>query len=84
MSNWLPKKKSGQTMTEYIIIVAIVAIAAIAVFGYFSDMLRTKVAGATSTMDSGQNAQSAQQDVQQNKSADVLKNLDATGVQSGT
>ncbi|MCX7824071.1 MAG: hypothetical protein N2689_00745 [Verrucomicrobiae bacterium] len=83
MSNWLPKRKAGQTMTEYIIIVAIVAIAAIAVFGYFSDMLRTKVAGATSTMDSGQNAQDAQAEVA-TKSVDVLKNLDATGVQSGS
>lgn len=41
------KKKSGQAMVEYIIIVVIVAIAAIAVFGLFSDRLRGMVGGAT-------------------------------------
>ena len=39
--------KSGQTMVEYIIIVAIIAIAAIAVFGIFSDTIREKLGGAT-------------------------------------
>ncbi|MBM3889905.1 MAG: hypothetical protein FJ388_12380 [Verrucomicrobia bacterium] len=79
MSNWLPKKKAGQTMTEYIIIVAIVAIAAIAVFGYFSDVIRTKVAGAGASMDSTLQAPQ----VQQGDSENFLKNLDATGQQSG-
>lgn len=41
------KKKSGQAMVEYIIIVVIVAIAAIAVFGVFSDRIRDMLGGAT-------------------------------------
>jgi Flp pilus assembly pilin Flp len=41
------KKKSGQAMVEYIIIVVIVAIAAIAVFGVFSDRIRDMVGGAS-------------------------------------
>ena len=41
------KKKSGQAMVEYIIIVVIVAIAAIAVFGVFSDRIRGMLGGAT-------------------------------------
>ena len=41
------KKKSGQAMVEYIIIVVIVAIAAIAVFGAFSDRIRGMLGGAT-------------------------------------
>lgn len=41
------KKKSGQAMVEYIIIVVIVAIAAIAVFGMFSDRIRGMLGGAT-------------------------------------
>jgi len=41
------KKKSGQAMVEYIIIVVIVAIAAIAVFGVFSDRIRAMLGGAT-------------------------------------
>jgi len=79
MSNWLPKRKAGQTMTEYIIIVAIVAIAALAVFGYFSDVLRTKVVGAGASMDSTMTPPQ----INQGDSLDVLKNLDATGVQTG-
>ena len=76
-------RQAGQTMTEYIVIVAIVAVAALALFGIFSDTLRTKLAGTVSTFDSGQNSQAAQQDVQ-TKSQDILKNLDATGVQSSS
>lgn len=34
------KKRRGQTIAEYIIIVAIVAVAAIAVLGIFSDSVR--------------------------------------------
>ena len=44
------KKKSGQAMVEYIIIVVIVAIAAIAVFGVFSDRLRGMLGGATEAL----------------------------------
>ncbi len=81
---WLPTRKSGQTMTEYIVIVVVVALAALAIFGIFSDTLRQKLAGTVSTFDSGQNAAAAQQDVQQNTSADVLRNLQSTGIQSGS
>jgi Flp pilus assembly pilin Flp len=80
MSNWLPKKKSGQTMTEYIIIVAIVAIAAIAIFGYFSDVIQTKVSGAGAAMD---NDNVTRPQVQAGDSVNALKNLDATGQLSG-
>ena len=41
------KNKNGQTMVEYIIIVAIIAIAAIAIFGVFGDRIREMVGGAT-------------------------------------
>lgn len=44
------KKKSGQAMVEYIIIVVIVAIAAIAVFGVFSDRIRGMLGGATTEL----------------------------------
>ena len=40
------RSKSGQAMTEYIIIVVIVALAAIAIFAVFSDTLRNKLGGA--------------------------------------
>ena len=41
------KSKKGQTMVEYIIIVALIAISLIAVFMYFGRGVGKKVAGAT-------------------------------------
>lgn len=72
------KRKEGQAMVEYIIIVAVVAVAALVVFGLFGDTIRQKMSGAISTLDSGENAAEAQEDVA-NKSIDSLKNLDADG-----
>lgn len=72
------KRKEGQAMVEYIIIVAVVAVAALVVFGLFGDTIRQKMSGAISTLDSGDNADAAQEDVA-NKSIDSLKNLDADG-----
>lgn len=72
------KKKSGQTMTEYIIIVAVVALAAIAVFAIFGDTIKRKMSGAVSELDStGLDAQA--QSEAANSSQDYIKNLDADG-----
>jgi Flp pilus assembly pilin Flp len=70
------KKKSGQTMVEYIIIVVIVAIAAIASFGVFGDTIRQKISGSVNELggDSG-----AASDAISTKSEDWLKDLDAEG-----
>ncbi len=73
------KRKQGQAMVEYIIIVAVVAIAALVVFGLFGDTIRAKMSGAISTLDSGDYADEAQDDVDSNSSADFLKNLDSEG-----
>jgi type IV pilus assembly protein PilA len=73
------KRKQGQAMVEYIIIVAVVAVAALVVFGLFGDTIRTKMSGAISTLDSGDNADEAQADVTSKKSGEFLKNLDETG-----
>jgi len=64
--------KSGQTMVEYIIIVAIVAIAALAIFGVFSDTIREKLSGAVNSLGGDTSAASTATDT---KSADFLKNL---------
>ena len=45
------KSKKGQTMVEYIIIVALIAIALIAVFTFFGGAVGKKVAGATDALD---------------------------------
>jgi len=40
------KRKSGQGMVEYIIIVAVIALAALVIFGIFGDTIREKLGGA--------------------------------------
>ena len=67
------KSKKGQTMVEYIIIVALIAISLIAVFTYFSRATAKKVAGATEALSSseGQSTKSAAESIDQN----AIKNL---------
>jgi len=48
-------KKLGQTMTEYIIIVALIAVASIAVVTIFSDQIRSLFAGSAKQL-AGQDA----------------------------
>ncbi|MFZ2654688.1 MAG: hypothetical protein WAX69_07195 [Victivallales bacterium] len=80
MKSILRKKRTGQTIVEYILIVTLVAIASLTVLGLFSDTLRKKISGVISTLTSGTEATEAQSDVQ-TKSSDLLKDLDETGVQ---
>jgi len=65
------KRKSGQAMTEYIIIVVIVALAAIAIFAIFSDTIRAKLGGAVEELggDTG--------DALDQSSLEYLQDLDA-------
>ncbi len=69
-------RKSGQGLTEYIIIVVIIAIAAIAVIGVFGDRIRAMFGGATVELGGDQ---SAVNEATETASADWLKNLDSTG-----
>ncbi len=66
------RRKRGQAMTEYIIIVAIIALAALAVFGLFGDRIRAMVGGATENL--GGDA-AAVEDATSTKSEDTLKAL---------
>ena len=45
------KRKEGQAMVEYIIIVAVVAIAALVIFGLFGDAIQKKLGGAVDALD---------------------------------
>lgn len=55
------KNKKGQTMVEYIIIIALIAISLIAIFSYFGGAVGKKVAGATEAIDNGEAADGARQ-----------------------
>ena len=63
------KSKKGQTMVEYIIIVALVAISLIAVFTYFGRATGKKVAGAAAAIsdEEGGKAKSAVEELDANK-----------------
>ena len=67
------RNKKGQTMLEYIIIVALIAISLIAVFTYFSRATAKKVAGATEAIstEEGREAKSAAESITQ----ETIKNL---------
>ena len=62
------KGKRGQTMVEYIIIVALVAISLIAVFTYFGRATGKKVAGAAAAIsnEEGDKAKSAVDSIDEN------------------
>ena len=73
------RKKRGQAMVEYIIIVVLVALAALAVFAVFSDTIRAKLAGAVVEMDSGTHASDATAAASK-QSQTILKDLDKDGL----
>ncbi len=51
MSKGFPKRKAGQAMVEYIIIVVVVAIAALVIFGLFGDTIQKKLGGAVDQLE---------------------------------
>lgn len=73
------RSKSGQTMTEYLIIVAVVALAALAIFAIFGDTIRNKMGGAIEELGGDTAAKDA---ALQTDSHTYLKQLNKDG--SGT
>ena len=73
----LPKSRRGQTMVEYIIIVAVVAIGCLVIFGIFGDTIKKKVSGVVSAMDEDK-GKDARNELT-TESADMFKKLDENG-----
>ena len=69
------KRRTGQAIVEYIIIIVIIAVASLTVMGMFSDRIRTIIAGVASTF--GDN--NASQEVDK-KSTEILKEMDKDGI----
>ncbi len=69
-------RKSGQAMTEYIIIVVIVALATIAILAIFSDTIREKFGGAVEEL--GGDA-AARDEALERSSEEYLRDLDRDG-----
>ncbi|MBO7721292.1 MAG: hypothetical protein J6T01_02695 [Kiritimatiellae bacterium] len=65
--------RKGQTMVEYIIIVALIAVSLIAVFTYLSRAIGEKASGATKALSSeeGGKAESAYQKINEDTIKDV-------------
>ena len=77
----LHQRKSGQALTEYIIIVVIVALAALAILAIFSDTIRAKLGGAVEELGGDTSAKDAALD---QGSQQYLKNLDKDGASGGS
>lgn len=75
---FMKKRKSGQAMTEYIIIVAVIALAALTVFGLFGDTIRGKMNGIIAAFGGGATGTQGE-DVTAGSSRDGLKNLNQDG-----
>lgn len=70
------KRKSGQAMVEYIIIVAVVAIAALVLFGMFGDTIKAKLGGAVDELNGGSEGANA---AQEESSVEQLQELGDDG-----
>ena len=72
------RKRSGQTMVEYIIIVVLIAITLLVLFSRLSNATGRKIAGATSALDAdaGSEAATLAEEIDEDKVKDL--NSDGT------
>lgn len=70
------KRRTGQAMVEYIIIVVVVAVAALVVFGLFGDRIRQKLGGAVNEL-------SDENQVEVAEDGDSLQDLKQLGEEDG-
>ncbi len=72
----LKRKRKGQTMVEYIIIVCLIAVSLIAVFTYLSRAIGKKASGAAGALSSeeGENARQAVEQISEESLKDLGEN----------
>ena len=68
------KRRRGQALMEYVILIAVVALAALFVLASFSDRLRDMISGITTTLGGEKAANAAQ------TSVDIIQNLSSEGL----
>jgi len=77
------KRRAGQGMTEYIIMVALIAIAAIGVYGLFGETLRNQVGGMAQSLAGETNTGTAAAAASANNAADTAQESVGLGDYSG-
>ena len=70
----LKRRRRGQTIVEYVLIISIVVVASVGILSIFSDTMRKKIAGIVKTFDP-----SADADVSQS-SREIMEELDENGL----
>ena len=70
------KRRRGQTIVEYVLIICIVVVASIGILSMFSNTVREKIAGIVKTFDSDADVDSELQD-----SKEIMQELDKEGLQ---
>ncbi len=69
------RRQRGQTIVEYVLIIAIVVVASVSILGVFSDMLRDKIAGICKVF-----SPSADVTPADTPATDIMKDLDKNGL----
>jgi Flp pilus assembly pilin Flp len=70
------KRRRGQTIVEYVLIICIVVVASIGILSMFSNVVREKIAGIVKTFDSDADVDSELKD-----SKEIMQDLDKEGLQ---
>jgi Flp pilus assembly pilin Flp len=71
------KNQKGQTIVEYILIIALVVVASVGILSLFSDMVRDKISGVIKVFDPSRDTSSELEE-----SRTILENLGEDGMDS--
>ncbi|RMD77162.1 MAG: hypothetical protein D6820_11850 [Lentisphaerae bacterium] len=72
------RRRKGQTLVEYVLIVCVVVVATVGILSLFSDTVREKIAGVVKTFDPD-----ADVDSELKGSKQIMQDLDKEGLDGG-